>query len=110
MTLHQTFEDANNAVVSQFLEQGYVICDVEDRPALDEMRREFVAATCAHLGISHPADEGAFLDRIHEQVKVEDLNALRLGLYRGLNDRAWFRPTYFRLARGVLEQLVGNEL
>jgi sporadic carbohydrate cluster 2OG-Fe(II) oxygenase len=57
-----------------------------------------------------PRDDGAFLDGIHRLVQIDRLNSFRLGLYRELNGKAWFRPSYFSLARRLIEALVGNEL
>lgn len=111
MTLAQTFDDsANSPLVDEFLRNGYVVLPVEDRQSLDEMRHEIVLAACRHIQTPPPEDDGAFLDRLHDIVPVEELNALRLSLYRAMNDRPWFRPTYFRMCRTALETLVGNEL
>ncbi len=111
MSLVSSFYDrADNTLVEGFLERGYVIIDVEDRSALDAMRHEIVAAACKHMEAVLPSDEDAFLNDLHDVLPVEKLNALRLGLYRAINDQSWFRPTYFRLARRALETLVGNEL
>jgi sporadic carbohydrate cluster 2OG-Fe(II) oxygenase len=98
------------SLIEDFLSQGYVICDVGDRPALDQLRREIVTAAARAIGQPVPADDGAFLDGLHKVLPVEKLNAVRLGLYHEINAHAWFRPTYFRLGRAVLETLVGNEL
>jgi sporadic carbohydrate cluster 2OG-Fe(II) oxygenase len=116
MTLSESFEVESGAagearqLVEPFLSAGYVVCDVADRAALDALRHEIVVAAARLLEVPVPNDEGAFLDGIHQLVRVERLNALRLGLYREINARPWFRPTYFRLGRVVLETLVGNEL
>lgn len=111
MSLVDTFYDsAHQALVDEFLEHGYVIVDVDDRAALDEMRHEFVKAACAHMNVALPADDGVFMDTLHDVLPVEKLNDLRLGLYRAINDQPWFRPTYFGLARTSIEALVGNEL
>jgi sporadic carbohydrate cluster 2OG-Fe(II) oxygenase len=101
-------EDA--ALAKEFLGQGYIIRDVADRSGLDEMRHRMVASAVKHLGCAAPADDGAFLDTLHERVPVDQLNALRLAVYRDLNGQAWLRPTYFRLGRPYVEALVGNEL
>jgi sporadic carbohydrate cluster 2OG-Fe(II) oxygenase len=93
-----------------FTSNGYVIREVENRPALDALRAKLVALACRHLGCEPPADDGKFLDSIHERVKPQNLNELRLALYRGLNELPWLRPTYFALGRSVIERLVGNEL
>lgn len=111
MSLSDRFDDDKNAdLVDAFLRDGYTIVDVEDRQALDDMRHEIVLATCRHLQIDTPADDGHFLDHLQDAVDVERLNALRLGLYRTINDQPWFRSTYFRLCRTAIETLVGNEL
>jgi sporadic carbohydrate cluster 2OG-Fe(II) oxygenase len=111
MSLVQTFYDtADNALVTEFLERGYVIVDVDNRSTLDALRHEIVESTCKHLNVGLPADDGVFMDRLHEVLPVEKLNDLRLGLYRSTNEQPWFRPTYFSLVRSVLETLVGNEL
>ncbi len=110
MALTETFRKADNALGDEFLGTAYVIRDVEDRAALDALRREIVAAAARLIGEPAPSDDGEFLDNIHRRVPVEKLNDLRLGLYREINAKPWFRPTYFKLAREIVESLVGNEL
>lgn len=111
MPVVDQFFTAGEAELSRaFMESGYVIRDVEDRSALDELRATVVERACRHLGSAMPADHQAFLDRIHEQVRPEKLNDLRLSIYRAINELSWLRPAYFSLARGTLGTLVGNEL
>ena len=116
MPLPESFEVVSSrgahtsALVDEFMSNGYVIRDVEDRAALDNMRREIVAAAARALDQPPPADDGAFLENIHRIVPLERLNAFRLGLYREINARSWLRPGYFQLGRDALETLVGNEL
>lgn len=110
MQLVEQFEDGQADFVREFLSEGYVIRDVEDRAALEDMRHEIVKAAAKLLDVSVPRDDGEFLDNIHKVVSVDRINAFRLGLYRGINDQPWFRPTYFHLGRQALTTLVGNEL
>ena len=111
MALIETFQSAKDAQEgAEFLRSAYVIRDVEDRAALDSLRHEIVLAAARLIEHPVPADDGAFLDNIHRLVPIEKLNDLRLGLYREINGKPWFRPTYFRLARSLVEALVGNEL
>jgi sporadic carbohydrate cluster 2OG-Fe(II) oxygenase len=67
-------------------------------------------ATCRRLSCPPPEDDGVFLNQIHELLPVEQLNTLRLGVYREINERPWLRPTYYQFARRALDALVGNEL
>lgn len=111
MPLTESFTTAaDKALDVEFLRQGYVIRPVDDRDALDELRREITRLACAHLNRDMPGDINAFLNEIHKIVSVPDLNPLRLSVYRAMNEKRWFRPTYFSLARSIIESLVGNEL
>jgi len=111
MALTDTFRSAKEGPDGEeFLRTAYVIRDFEDREALDGLRREIVLAAARFIGHPAPADDGTFLDEIHRLVPVEKVNDLRLSLYREINGKPWFRPTYFRLVRGLVESLVGNEL
>src|SRR3546814_526045 len=74
------------------------------------MRREIVRLACQHLGRDLPADDGDFLNRIHQRVAVSAVNALRLHVFNGLNAQPWCRPTYLALGRPVIDAVVGNEL
>ena len=100
----------DEALAQEFLAEGYIIRDVADRGALDEMRDRVGHSIAKHLGCPTPEQAGEFLDSIHERVPIDALNAMRLAVYRDLNAQAWFRPTYFRLGRPYIEALVGNEL
>jgi sporadic carbohydrate cluster 2OG-Fe(II) oxygenase len=93
-----------------FLSDGHLVRPAEDRAGLDRIRARAAELAAAHLGIATPADAGQFLDTIHAHVDVDGLNAMRLAVFNGLNAEAWFRPTYFALARSLLDNLVGNEL
>ncbi len=93
-----------------FLERGFVVRDVCDRPALDAIRAEVVRLACRHLDEPVPNNPDLFLNKIHEAVAPADLNALRLAVFRGMNDCEWLRANYFAIARRHLERLVGNEL
>lgn len=111
MALTESFHSAeDSSVAEEFLRSAYVIRDVEDRTALDEFRREIVLAAAHAINHPPPEDDGVFLDTVHRLVSVERLNAFRLGLYRELNGKPWFRPSYFKLACRLVGTLVGNEL
>lgn len=98
------------ALSSEFDARGYVIRDVEDRPMLDAFRHEIAAFAASVLKLAAPADDGEFLDGIHRHLTLETINDFRLKMYREMNAQPWFRPSYFKLAAGMIEALVGNEL
>lgn len=98
------------ALADEFLTRGFVIRPVDDLTALGEFRHRIVEMVCGHLGIALPPDEGEFLNNFHNNISIDALNDLRLSVYRLMNAAPWFRPTYFSLARSILQALVGNEL
>jgi sporadic carbohydrate cluster 2OG-Fe(II) oxygenase len=98
------------SLADDFAKLGYVVRPVDDRPALDELRRQVAQLVCDHLGMQLPNDIGDFLNHIERIVPISKLNELRLNTYRKMNAASWFRPTYFALARKTIETLVGNEL
>jgi sporadic carbohydrate cluster 2OG-Fe(II) oxygenase len=104
------YAQEEEALGRDFLENGYVIRAVDDRDALDALRREVAKLVAAHLERDPPNDIDGFLDGIHKIVPVARLNDLRLSVYRSVNALSWFRPTYFALGRKAIETLVGNEL
>ncbi len=111
MSLVETFHSSeDSSLVDEFLTNGYIIRDVENRAALDSLRHELVEIAARLSNQPMPKDEGAFLDNLHTVMPVEKLNDFRLGVYREMNAKPWFRPTYFSLTRRMIEALVGNEL
>ena len=111
MPITENFFDHNEtALAEELLENGYVIRDVSDILALDEMRKKIVETAVTYLKKSIPEDIKYFLDNLHHHVAVDQLNDFRLSIYRAINTQAWLRPTYFNLGRPILEALVGNEL
>lgn len=104
------FNPAEKALSESFLRDGYVICDADDRAALDAIRNEIVTLCCQYLSLPSPSDPQHFLDHIHERIAPEKLNDLRMTLYRNMNAHSWFRPSYFASGRSKVETLVGNEL
>jgi sporadic carbohydrate cluster 2OG-Fe(II) oxygenase len=111
MALIESFQSPeDSALAEEFLTSAYVIRDVQDRAALDQLRNEIARAAARAINQPPPEDDGAFLDGLHRVLPIEKLNDLRLGLYREFNTKPWFRPTYFRIGRKIIESLVGNEL
>jgi sporadic carbohydrate cluster 2OG-Fe(II) oxygenase len=98
------------ALADEFAANGYVVRPVENKAALDELRRHVAQLVCDQLKIQLPNDVDDFLNHIDRVLSVEKLNEVRLNTYRKMNATSWFRPTYFGLARSIIETLVGNEL
>ena len=98
------------ALAEEFNAQGYVVKPVDDRAMLDDFRANIVDIVCDQLKVAFPKDINEFLNHFERHCPVAGLNEVRLNTYRRMNAAAWFRPSYFALARSIVETLVGNEL
>jgi len=106
-----TFETIDEARAgAEFVKNGYVIREVEDRTALDQIRGLIVEASSQHLGAANPDQHQDHLDNISSHVGPDGLNDLRLSVINEMRDASWFRAAYYALAREMLSALVGNEL
>lgn len=110
MSLFSFFDAEEKALADAFLTNGYVVCPVEDRTALERIRGRVAALAAEQLSLDLPADPGAFLNRIHEKIGPDRLNDFRLAILDGINAESWLRSAYFALARRALGAIVGNEL
>lgn len=112
MTGHPVaFDDiGNDPDCSEFLRNGYVISEAEDRASLDRIRAHTAAAVREHLGLDGADDDETVLNQVHRHVDEAGLNDLRLTVINSLRSQDWFRPSYFSVVRGLIEKIVGNEL
>lgn len=94
---------------SQFLKDGYVICPVEEPELLNEIQSLAASLVSAHINVKceDPLD---FLNSIHRHLDSANLNDARLTVFNAMNNEAWLRVAYYRLATSTLQSLVGNEL
>ncbi len=111
MVVFDDFEPGQeHADCTAFLRDGYVVIKAENRSGLDEIRALAAHSARHHLGLSDSNDDDRLLNDIHHHVGSDTLNAIRLAAINALRAAAWFRPTYYSLARDALQQIVGNEL
>ena len=97
-------------LTEEYLHQGYIIRPVADRRALDSIRKKFVSFSTKELKYFGEADAENWLNQIHENLPVKELNDFRMKIINYINTVENFRKHYFYLARPYLETLVGNEL
>ena len=104
------FSDSEKALSDEFVENGYVIKPVENQEGLKALQRFMVREAKEFLSIESSDDLSRFLEKIHEQVSPDNLNSLRLHLFRKLNDQEWAKATYYSFGRTYINEIVGNEL
>ena len=106
---------AEQAFSKAFVDDGYVIVDIENHKALDRIRYHVVTLAAAALRLpvpdmQEPERLAHFLDGIAEHVMGKALNPIRLAIIQDMARTDWLRPAYFSLVRTVLEKLVGSEI
>jgi hypothetical protein len=90
------------ALSEEFLRVGYVIRPAEDPEALRSILEAVRLAAARHVG-------GPLPELSEVRIPAADLNAVKLDIMQALSE-PWVRPAYYRLARSLLDRLVGNEL
>lgn len=94
---------------TKYLEQGYLIAEVEDYAALEKIQN-FVASTAAQYLGQKVDDLEQFLNEAHELISPKTLNPMRLHVIEAMNSETWIRTAYYSLAKRLLSNIVGNEL
>ncbi len=96
-------------VSKSFINKGYIITDVHDVAALEDIRKRVVTCLTKRHNLKSSLPDN-ILDQFHNWCNAEELNQLRLEIIHSLNTGSGISESYFSLARPLLEILVGNEL
>jgi sporadic carbohydrate cluster 2OG-Fe(II) oxygenase len=104
------FSNQEQDLNDQFLDQGYIVIDVEDTRALDQIRELIVGEIGRQLGHTLPGGPSNILNSIADHLSVEALNDFRVEIHSRINANSTLKNNYFRTAKNALEALVGNEL
>jgi sporadic carbohydrate cluster 2OG-Fe(II) oxygenase len=98
-------------ITRAFLEKGYVITDIEDLDRLSALKKRIANTAASHLKVPLSADPDTFLNNVHTQVSVDGLNNLRLAVINDLKEsEAWFKESYFLMAKNAISTLIGSEI
>ena len=90
---------------NKFINEGYLIFDVEDKQLLESIASNFKS----YLSEEYDIDIKEF-SKIHEFIDVKKLNELRLGFFKKINNKNDFSKIYLKLGKNIMHELVGSEL
>jgi len=114
MALIDSFDWFNSETKQQFLQEGYVVSECENVDGLilwrEQILRWFFNELCRKDYEIERSDPAKILNRIHEYIKPDQINDVRMSIYSKLTSASWSRPTFFSFAKFMLEEIVGNEL
>jgi len=96
----------------KFLKNGYVILKQKNLTNLKYIRNLIVKKSAKILNVKTPNEKETekFLNNIHKNLKIKDLNNLRHKIIKYINEDKNFKKNYFYSAKDLLFSLVGNEL
>lgn len=105
-------EKYENELSKKFVKNGYVILKKKNLTNLKYIRSLIIKKSAQILGIKLPNDKASekFLNDIHKNIKIKDLNNFRLKIIKYMNEDKNFKKNYFYTAKDLLFTLVGNEL
>tara|TARA_B100001250_G_scaffold253726_1_gene218280 strand:- start:165 stop:956 length:792 start_codon:yes stop_codon:yes gene_type:complete len=97
-------------LTSEYLENGYCIKKVSDINILEKIIDIFVELTEKTTRIKCISSKSDYLNNVHKIIKIDKLNDIRMNIINGINQHPKFREYYYKLAKPLLDTIVGNEL
>ena len=98
------------ALSKDFIQNGFVVCDVESPKILESISHEVIEIATNWLTQNQIESKSFELSQAHNFVSNEKLNDLRLTIFIGINKIANIRQRYFSLARQSLATSVGTKI
>lgn len=93
-----------------YLRQGYVVEPVLDVESLCEIQHFVAQKSMEYLKKPISASPTEFLNQVHEEISVEQLNGLRVSVISAVMSQINFRQRFYHVAKEWLDLIVGNEL
>ena len=87
-----------------------MISKVENQNALNQISEEVFKISCEFLNVKPHLKPHEFFNQIHDYLKLDKLNGLRLHIINHLQKCSWFKEAYFSLAESLIKNIVGSEL
>lgn len=104
------YSDKDETKISEeFIQNGYIVADIENKQAYEDFLKPFLQ----HLSLEYTVNRNnltEWLNNVHKVISPENLNNFRLNIIQTINNDKNFRESYYRLAKPLLDIIVGNEL
>ena len=97
-------------IESKYLEQGYVIQDVENVEALAWIRNCFTNIIKQNTKQIKEKDPESILNNIQDYVSPNKLNKFRLNVINGINSQKKFKENLYKISKPLIDIVVGNEV
>ncbi|MDA9956146.1 hypothetical protein N9D06_01785 [Candidatus Pelagibacter sp.] len=91
-----------------FYTNGYIIGKIENLNYFQKIEKEISKIVLKFLNLKKKPY--FLLENLHKYIDYEQINLLRVEVYKQLNQKKWFREIYFSLAKKTIQDIVGDEL
>ena len=97
-------------IEKRYLKMGYIIERVEKKIALEYITN-FLKKNLLKILKKKKKNINSFsFNNLHNFITIQDLNEVRLTMFKEMNSEKKFRDNFFKLAKNTLYSTVGNEL
>ena len=98
----------NTNSLKSFYTNGYIVGKIENLNCFKKIEKEISKIILKFLNLKKKPY--FFLENLHKYLDYEQINSLRIEVYKQLNQKKWFREIYFNLAKKTIQDIVGDEL
>ena len=102
--------DREKKTSKEYLNQGFVIQNVAEKSSLNWIRDCFHKIIKKEIPKIKNNNTESILNNIHKYVEVSKLNSFRVNLINQINSKSNFRENYYKIAKNLIDNVVGNEI
>ena len=102
--------DREKKTSKEYLNQGFVIQNVAEKNSLNWIRDCFHKIIKKEIPKIKNDNTENILNNIHKYVEVSKLNSFRVNLINQINSKNNFRENYYKIAKNLIDNVVGNEI
>ncbi len=95
-------------IADNYINNGYIIEKISNLDSLNWMKDKLIQIIREVVEIK--LDDNEILDNFHKKINLEDLNNIRVQIIQKINQHKEFRYEYYKIAKPLLDLIVGNEV
>ena len=98
-------------IFDEYLKNGFIISDVIELDSLELISDSIWKSAKSFIGEkSHDLNKIDFFNKLHTFLTVKELNEFRIKIIHEVNKNNYLRNAYYKIAREILNSVVGNEI
>jgi len=101
-------DNKEKSIADNYINNGYIIEKISNLDSLNWMKNKLIQIIREVIDIELEDDE--ILDNFHKKISLKDLNDIRVKIIQNINQLNEFRYEYYKIAKPLLDLIVGNEV